>query len=187
MANQLREQYGEIIDGLLDRYPRKLSAILALMHLAQQVHGYMSQQAMHEVAEILDIDSTHVLSLAGFYSLYYEEPVGKYVLEVCTDLACALRGADQFLAMALEKLGVDVDEMTADGLFTVKPVMCLAACDKAPLLQCNLRYHENLNEEKFDALIARLRAEAAVETEERDPSIVERIMSYAAGDPPVRG
>jgi NADH-quinone oxidoreductase subunit E len=186
MANQLREQYGEIVDGLLGRYPKKESAILALMHLAQQIHGYMSQQAMQEVAEILDIDSTHVLSLAGFYSLYYEEPVGKYVLEVCTDLACALRGADQFLAMTLEKLGVGIDEVTADGLFTIKPVMCLAACDKAPMLQCNLRYHENLDEEKFDALIARLRAESAAAPGEREPSVVERIMSYAAGDPPVR-
>lgn len=184
MPNQLREQYGEIVDGLLNRYPKKESAILALMHLAQQIHGYMSQEAMDEVAEILDIESTHVLSLAGFYSLYYEQPVGKSVLEVCTDLACALRGADEFLAMALEKLGVGVDEITADGLFTVKPVMCLAACDKAPLLQCNLRYHENMDEEKFDALIERLRAEAAAD--DGEPSVVARIMSYAAGDPPVQ-
>lgn len=184
MANQIREQYAEIVDGLLNRYPQKLSAILPLMHLAQQIHGYMSQEAMDEVAEILDIESTHVLSLAGFYSLYYERPVGKYVLEVCTDLACALRGADEFLAMALGKLGVDTDGITADGLFTVKPVMCLAACDKAPMLQCNLRYHENMDEEKFDALIERLRAEAAAG--DGEPSVVERIMSYAAGDPPVQ-
>lgn len=187
MANKLREQYGEIVDGLLNRYPKKESAILALMHLAQQIHGYMSQEAMDEVAEILEIESTHVLSLAGFYSLYYEKPVGKYVLEVCTDLACALRGADEFLAMALDKLGVDVDETTPDGLFTVKPVMCLAACDKAPMLQCNLRYHENLDEEKFDALIAQLRAQAAAEDGEGEPSVVERIMSFAAGDPPAQG
>lgn len=184
MTNQLREQYGEIVGGLLRRYPQKESAILALMHLAQQVHGYMSQQAMDEVAEILDIESTHVLSLAGFYTLYYEEPVGKYVLEVCTDLACALRGADEFLEIALRKLQVGIDETTEDGLFTVKPVMCLAACDRAPMLQCNLRYVENLNEEKFDALIARLRAEAAAEPAGREPSVVERTLSYAAGDPP---
>ncbi|NLF63274.1 MAG: NAD(P)H-dependent oxidoreductase subunit E [Chloroflexi bacterium] len=184
MANQLREQYGEIVDGLLRRYPQKKSAILPLMHLAQRVHGYMSQEAMNEVAEILDIDSTHVLSLAGFYTLYYEEPVGKYVLEVCTDLACALRGADEFLEMVLQKLQVGVDEMTEDGLFTVKPVMCLAACDKAPMLQCNLRYYENLNEEKFDALIAQLRAEAEADAADREPTVIERTLSYAAGDPP---
>jgi NADH-quinone oxidoreductase subunit E len=186
MANQLREQYGEIVDGLLNRYPKKESAILALMHLAQQIHGYMSQEAMQEVAEILEIDSTHVLSLSGFYSLYYEQPVGRYVLEVCTDLACALRGADAFLAMMLEKLGVDIDDVTEDGLFTVKPVMCLAACDKAPMLQCNLRYHENMDEEKFEALIDRLRAEAPAGDGDKEPSVVERVMSYAAGDPPVR-
>jgi NADH-quinone oxidoreductase subunit E len=105
------------------------------------------------------------------------------VLEVCTDLACALRGADEFLDMALQKLGVDVDETTEDGLFTVKPVMCLAACDKAPMLQCNLRYYEDLNEEKFEALIARLREEAAGGGEQQ-PAVVERIFSYAADDPP---
>lgn len=184
MTNQLREQYGEIVAGLLRRYPQKKSAILPLMHLAQRVHGYMSQEAMNEVAEILDIDSTHVLSLAGFYTLYYEEPVGKYVLEVCTDLACALRGADEFLEMVLQKLQVGIDEMTEDGLFTVKPVMCLAACDKAPMLQCNLRYHENLNEEKFDALVAQLRAEAEADPASREPTVIERTLSYAAGDPP---
>jgi NADH-quinone oxidoreductase subunit E len=181
MANQLRERYGEMVDGLLIRYPEKESAILALMHLAQQVHGYMSDEAMDEVAEILDIDSTHVLSLSGFYSLYYEKPVGKYVLEVCTDLACALRGADDFLATILEQLNIPVGGTTEDGLFTVIPVMCLAACDKAPMLQCNLRYYEDLDADKFEALVDGWRAEAGASQE---PSVVERIMNFAAGDPP---
>jgi NADH-quinone oxidoreductase subunit E len=101
-----------------------------------------------------------VLSLAGFYTLYYEEPVGKYVLEVCNDLACALCGADEFVEMAAGKLGIPVEGTTDDGLFTLKTVMCLAACDKAPLLQCNLKYEESLDEAAFDALIQRLRAEA---------------------------
>jgi NADH-quinone oxidoreductase subunit E len=75
------------------------------MHLAQHEYGYMSAEAMREVAGILDLDPTHILSLTGFYSLYYEEPVGKYVLEICNDLACALCGADEFVAMASDKLG----------------------------------------------------------------------------------
>ena len=104
---------------------------------------------------------TEVLSLAGFYTLFYEEPVGKYVLEICTDLPCALKGAEEFTEMACRKLGIDVDGTTEDGMFTVKKVMCLAACDKAPMLQVNLKYEENLDEEKFDALISRLRQEAA--------------------------
>jgi NADH-quinone oxidoreductase subunit E len=148
--------------------------VLPLLHIAQQEYGYASPEAIADVASILDLDPTHVLSIAGFYGLYYEEPVGKYVLEICNDLPCALRGADQFIEMACQKLGVKKDEITADGLFTIKNVMCLAACDRAPMLQCNLRYEENLTEEKFDALIARLRREAASDT--KPATVVDKIL-----------
>lgn len=177
MANKLQEKFPEIIEGILARYPSKKSAILPLMHLAQEEYGYMSQQAMADVAEIVEVSPTHVLSLAGFYTLFYEEPVGNYVLEVCVDLACALRGADEFFDMASRKLGIGPDETTEDGLFTLKRVMCLAACDRAPMLQCNLKYVEDLDEEKFDALITQLRAEAA--TREEQETAVDRILNYA--------
>ena len=173
----IAETYAEEIKGLLARYPDKKSAVLPLMHLAQHEYGYMSEDAMKEVADILDLDPTHILSLTGFYTLYYEEPVGKYVLEICNDLACALRGADEFLDMACNKLGIKPDETTDDGLFTIKPVMCLAACDRAPMLQCNLKFEEHLDEEKFDQLLARLRAEA--ENGSNEPSVVETINAYA--------
>jgi NADH-quinone oxidoreductase E subunit len=156
----LADKYGAEIDEILSKYPDKRSAVLPVMYLAQQEYGYMSKEAMTDVASVLNLDPTHVLSLAGFYTLYYEEPVGRYVLEVCNDLPCALRGADEFLEMMCRKLDIPLNGTTADGLFTVKAVMCLAACDKAPMLQCNLKYEENLDEEKFDALIARLRQEA---------------------------
>lgn len=174
---RLREKHSEVIDGLLARYPQKKSAILALMHLAQEEYGYMSQEAMDDVAEVVGVDPTHVLSLSGYYSLYYEQPVGKYVLEICTDLACALRGADEFAEMACRKLGIEMDGTTDDGLFTVKHVMCLAACDRAPMLQCNLKYVEDLDEDKFDALIARLRQQA--QSGEQELSVVGRILAYA--------
>ena len=170
----IAEKYAKEIEGILARFPDKKSAVLPLMHLAQHEYGYMSDEAKREVAAILDLDPTHVLSLSGFYSLYYEEPVGKYVLEICNDLACALRGADEFVAMAGRKLGVPVDGTTEDGLFTLKTVMCLGACDRAPMLQCNLRFEENLDEAKFDQLLTRLRQDAAEE-----PSVVEKIASYA--------
>lgn len=173
----IAKTYAEEIKGLLARYPDKKSAVLPLMHLAQREYGYMSDEAMKEVANILDLDPTHILSLTGFYTLYYEEPVGKYVLEVCNDLACALRGADEFLDMACNKLGIRQHETTDDGLFTVIPVMCLAACDRAPMLQCNLKFEEHLDEEKFDQLLARLRAEA--KSGATEPSVVEKISAYA--------
>ena len=154
----LSEKYGEEIKAILEKYPEKRSAVLPLMYLAQEAYGYLSREAMVDVADNIGIDPTEVLSLAGYYTLFYEEPVGKYVLEICNDLPCALRGADEFVDMACEKLGIGVGETTPDGLFSLKTVMCLAACDKAPMLQVNLKYEEELDEEKFDALISRLRA-----------------------------
>lgn len=176
----LAEKFADEIDGILQRFPDKRSAVLPLMHLAQEVYGYMSEEAMQDVANILDLDPTHVLSLAGFYTMYYEEPVGKYVLEVCNDLACALRGADEFLEMASRKLDIPVEGTTNDGMFTLKNVMCLGACDRAPMLQCNYRFEEHLDEEKFEALIARLRAEAKNgEGENGRSAVVRKISAYA--------
>jgi len=176
----LRDKYAKEIDALLARFPQKKSAILHLMHLAQNEYGYMSDEAMREVADILDLDATHVLSLAGFYSLFYEEPTGKYVLEVCNDLACALRGADEFVEMASRKLDIPVDGTTNDGMFTLKTVMCLGACDRAPMLQCNLKFYENLDEAKFGTLLTDLRARAA--DGDAEPTVVERIISYTTSD-----
>ena len=172
----ISETYAEEIKGILTRYPNKKSAVLPLMHLAQQEYGYMSAEAKKEVAEILDLDPTHVLSLAGFYSLFHEEPTGKYVLEICNDLACALRGADEFVDMVCRELETPVDGTTEDGLFTIKAVMCLGACDRAPMLQYNLKFAENLDEEKFKNLIAELRGK--VESGEDEPSVVQRIAAY---------
>lgn len=173
----ISETYAEEIKGIMARYPDKKSAVLPLMHLAQQEYGYMSDEAKREVAEILNLDPTHVLSLAGFYSLFHEEPTGKYVLEICNDLACALRGADEFVDMVCRELETPVDGTTEDGLFTIKTVMCLGACDRAPMLQYNLQFAENLDEEKFKNLIAQLRSEA--ESGEGGLSVVQRIAAYA--------
>lgn len=181
----LAEKYPNEIQALLTRFPDQKSAVLHLMHMAQNEYGYLSDDAMREVAGILDLDPTHVLSLAGFYSLFYEEPVGTYVLEVCNDLACALRGADEFVEMASDKLGIPVEGTTDDGLFSLKTVMCLGACDRAPMLQCNLKFYEHLDESKFDELLTKLRAEAASGT--REPSVVERVLSYTTADVAARG
>lgn len=173
--DKILAEYGQpLIDNILSRYPDSKSAVLPLMHLAQQVYGHMSQEAMQEVAAILGLDPTHVLSLAGFYTLYYEEPAGKYVLEICNDLACALRGADAFLEHACQSLGVDNHGTTEDGLFTVHNVMCIGACDRAPVMQCNLKFHEHLDEAKFDALIASLRRSA---DEQAAPSVVDQVIA----------
>ena len=135
--NTLAEKYVDDIQAVLEKYPadRKQSAVMPLLYLAQREYGYVTKQAMQEIAEILDMSATEVASIVGFYSLYYDEEGGKYHVQVCTDLPCALRGAEEFLEKFCENLGIQVGETTPDGLVTVEKVMCLAGCDKAPMFQ----------------------------------------------------
>jgi len=157
----LAEKYSNEISAILTKYPaeRKRSAVMPLLYLAQREQGYIAQQEIEEIAEILEISSTEVGSIIGFYTLYYDKPGGKYRIQVCTDLPCALRGADQFLHQLCSNLGIKVGETTPDGLVTVEAVMCLAACDKAPMFQVQtgqgLEYHENQTVEDALSLINR--------------------------------
>lgn len=161
--NTLTEKYPALIAKALSKYPDKRSAVMPLLYIAQEEYGYVSQQGIHDVAEICEMDPTQVQSIAGFYTMYSEKPKGKYWLQVCTDLACALRGADKFHEELKDYLGVEEGGTTEDGLFTVEHVMCLAACDKAPMLQCNFHFVENLDMEKMKKLIDEWRAEALQE------------------------
>ncbi|MCS6872423.1 MAG: NAD(P)H-dependent oxidoreductase subunit E [Anaerolineae bacterium] len=161
----LKDKYAEQITKIFAKYPDKRSAIMPLLYLAQEHYGYVSPEGINEVAELCEIDPTQVKSIAGFYTMYRETPKGKYWLQVCTDLPCALVGADKFYHDLLDYLGIQDGDTTPDGLFTVEHVMCLAACDRAPMLQCNFRYVENLDMEKMKALIEQWRAEAAAEAQ----------------------
>jgi NADH-quinone oxidoreductase subunit E len=133
----LAEKYAPEIETLLAKYPadQKRSAVMPLLYLAQREAGYVTRQDLQEIGEILEISPTDVAAIVGFYTLYYDQPGGKYRLQVCNDLPCALRGADRFLEKLCENLGIKIGETTADGLVTVEAVMCLAACDKAPMFQ----------------------------------------------------
>lgn len=163
----LSEKYEQEIDAILAKYPpdQKRSAVMPLLYLAQRADGYVTKQAMNEIAAILGIEPTEVGSIVGFYTLYTDKPLGTYRLQVCTDLPCALRGADEFLEKLCENLGIKVGETTADGLITVEAVMCLAGCDKAPLFQVQsgegLAYHENQTVESALELIEQLRSPVA--------------------------
>jgi NADH-quinone oxidoreductase subunit E len=155
----LSEKYHPEIQAILAKYPpdQKRAAVMALLYLAQRERGYITKQAMNEIADILEITSTEVASVIGFYSLYYDEPSGKYHIQVCDDLPCALRGAEQFLARLCENLAIKVGGTTADGLVTVEVVTCLAGCDKAPMFQVQtsdgLAYYENQTVESALELI----------------------------------
>jgi NADH-quinone oxidoreductase subunit E len=157
----LAEKYADRISAIFAKYPDKRSGIMDLLYLAQEEYGWLSDAALHEVADLCGVDPTQAHSVAGFYTMYSEKLKGKYWLQVCTDLPCALHGADEFYQALCDYLGVEDGGTTEDGLFTVEQVMCLAACDKAPMMQCNFHYHEHLDLGRVKALIEQWRAEAA--------------------------
>jgi NADH-quinone oxidoreductase E subunit len=152
-------KYEERIQRHLNKYPDRRSAVMPLLYIAQEEYGWVNDDGIREVAQVCDMDPTQVKSIAGFYTMYSEKPKGKYWLQVCNDLACALRGADEFHHDLLDYLEIEEGGTTSDGLFTVEHVMCLAACDKAPMLQCNFHYMENLDMAKIKAWVEEKRAE----------------------------
>ncbi len=158
----LDPKYNERIGQIFARYPDKRSAVMPMLYVAQEQYGWVSPEAIADVADVCEMDPTQVTSIAGFYTMFRETPKGKFWLQVCTDLPCALKGADQFYEGLLKLVGLDHHhDTTEDGLFTVEHVTCLAACDKAPMLQCNFHFHESLDLEKMKALIDSWRAEAS--------------------------
>ncbi len=163
----LAEKYAQEIAAILAKYPpdQRRAAVMPLIYLAQREKMYVERKDMAEIAEILGLLPTEVASIVGFYSLYYDKPGGKYHIQICTDLPCALRGAEEFLKQICERLGISPGETTSDGLITVEAVMCLAACDRAPIFQVQsgqgLQYYENQTVEGALALIEELRTDAA--------------------------
>lgn len=159
----LDKKYPKEIKQLLAKYPpeHKRSAVMPLLYLAQREEGYVNKEAMQDIARILDITETEVASIVGFYSLYHDKKAGKYRMQVCTDLPCALRGADEFLNNLCENLGIKVGETTEDGLVTLESVMCLAACDRAPMFQTQgpdgIKYHEYMTVDRTMELIDALK------------------------------
>ncbi len=159
----LAEKYAVEVKKILAKYPaeHKRSAVMPLMYLAQRDAGYITKEAMQEIAQILDITVTDVGALVGFYTLFHDKKEGRYRMQVCTDLPCALRGADEFIQSLCSNLGIRIGETTPDGLITLEAVMCLAACDKAPMFQiqtaAGLEYHENMTVDRTMELIDALR------------------------------
>jgi NADH-quinone oxidoreductase subunit E len=158
----LAEKYTEEVSAIFAKFPVKRSAVMPLLYLAQREGGYITKDAMAEIADMLDLDVTEVAAIVGFYTLYHDEKAGKYRMQVCNDLPCALRGADQFLEALCQNLGIKVGETTPDGLVTLEAVTCLAACDKAPMFQLQegdrVSYHENMTLDRSMELVAALRA-----------------------------
>lgn len=147
--NQMLKKFPDEIERILAKYPpdRRQAGVMPLLHLAQGEAGFISLAAMQEIAEITGISVTEVASVVGFYTLFHDTPGGKIRLQVCTDVACELRGAREYLVSLCDELGIRSGETSEDGLITVEEVKCLAACDHAPLFQAQIgdevEYHEN--------------------------------------------
>ena len=144
---------GEIIA----RYPRPKSALIPLLHLAQEQDGWLAPDAMEHLAELVGVTPAEVLGTASFYEMFKREPVGRYVVNVCTDISCSLVGGDELLEHAEETLAIRDGGTTADGMITLNGVQCIAACTEAPCLQTNYRYSHRVTHEAFDALVDDLR------------------------------
>jgi NADH-quinone oxidoreductase subunit E len=171
-VNQLLNQYSEEVQTILAKYPadRQRSAVMPLLHLAQRQNGHITKQALADIADILGLSTTDVASIVGFYTLYHEEG-GRYRIQVCTDLPCALRGADEFLEKLCENLGIKVGETTPDGLVAIEEVTCLAGCHRAPMFQLQgegeITYHENQTVESTLKLIDELKQHTGVKEGKR--------------------
>ena len=159
----LAKKYPKEVKQILAKYPpeHKRSAVMPLLYLAQREEGYITKDAMQDIADTLEISVTDVGALIGFYTLYHDKKEGKYRMQVCTDLPCALRGADQFMESLCVNLGIQVGETTADGLITLEAVTCLAGCDRAPMFQIQsqdgLKYYEDMTVDKTMELVDTLR------------------------------
>ena len=159
----LADNHSSEINAILEKYPaeHKRSAVMPLLYLAQREYGHITPAALVEIAKLLDLDPTEVGSLVGFYTLYHDEAAGKYRIQVCIDLPCALRGAEAFAQQLCDNLGIRLGQTTEDGLVTVEEVMCLAGCDRAPMFQVQdsegIHYHENQTIESAMELIDELK------------------------------
>src|SRR5256712_2079169 len=149
----------EEIKELPARYPQPRSAVMPALDLAQEELGHLTPEAMSEVAAALELDPGYVEGVATFYTLFHLTPVGKHHFYVCTNLSCMLRGADEIVDHVKKSIGVkEPDEVSSDGLFSYEEVECLGACEFAPMMRFDHRFHYDLTAQKIDALIAERRS-----------------------------
>jgi NADH-quinone oxidoreductase E subunit len=143
---------------LMSLYPESRSALVPICHLAQAEVGWLSPEAMEHIAEIMDITPAEVLGTASFYEMLRTEAVGRYLVSVCTNIACLLTGAYELLDHAEQRLGIAVGGTTPDGTFSLEEAECIAFCDKAPCLQVNHRFFGPIDDDSFDSLVDDLAA-----------------------------
>ncbi len=149
----LSENTHREIKDLIAKYPQRRSALIPSLQLAQEEAGYLSPEVVCEVAEIFELTPNEVYEVASFYTMLHKKPVGKYVVQVCTNISCLLCRSEDIMTHLQKRLGIKPGETTPDSRFTLMEVECLASCGTAPVVQINADYHENLTPEKLDQIL----------------------------------
>jgi NADH-quinone oxidoreductase subunit E len=149
---------------LMALYPQPRSALIPMLHLAQEQDGYLAEDAMVHIGELLGLTAADVRGTATFYDMVFIEPVGTYLVSICTNIACLLNGGYELLEHAEEQLGTKAGGTTPDGTFTVEEVECIALCGNAPCLTVNWRFFGDMTDDKFDQLLEELRAGRLADT-----------------------
>ena len=178
---RLSEDNVRLAKEIIARYPRPRSATIPLLHLAQEQDGYVTNEAMVHIGELVGATSAEVLGTASFYEMFKFEPVGRYLINICGTMSCALMGAEELMHHAEERLGVKLGGTTPDGTFTLERAECQAACTEAPCLQVNYRYRFRVTNDEFDRLVDDLAA-GRLESEIPSHGTVARVRQRVAAD-----
>jgi NADH-quinone oxidoreductase subunit E len=152
----LSESIIKSLNEIIKIYPNKRSAVLPALQLVQTESGYVSISSMRDIAEFLDLEPIEVEETMSYYTTFHRDPIGKYLIQVCTNISCSLLGAEHLVEYLKRKLGVEINQTTPDKKFTLVTVECLGACDSAPIMMINNEYYHNLTPEKIDAILATL-------------------------------
>ncbi len=155
---RLNEENLRLAREIIGRYPKPRSATIPLLHLAQEQDGHVTKEAMAHIGELVGATSAEVYGTASFYEMFKFEPVGRYLINICGTMSCALMGAEELMHHAEETLGVHIGGTTSDGMFTLERAECQAACTEAPCLQVNYRYRFRVTPQNFDDLVDQLRS-----------------------------
>lgn len=147
----------ERINAEIKKYPKKQSAVMAALYIAQEQNGYITTEIMNEIAQLLDMHPHDVLGVVTFYTMYHQKPMGKYHIQVCTNVSCMLRGGYEIWNQVKDKLGIDHMQVSSDGKFSLEEVECMGSCGTAPMFAINEDYFENLTKEKVNEIIDSLK------------------------------
>jgi NADH-quinone oxidoreductase subunit E len=153
----LSPQARKKIEALKTVYETNQSALIPALHVAQGEQGWLSEETQAEVATLLELTPQAVREVVSFYTMFHEKPVGKFLLQVCRNLSCSLRGGHRLQRQIEDRLGIHDGETTQDGRFTLESVECLGSCGTAPVLMVNDRYHENVTPQEMDRLLTELK------------------------------